>query len=80
MLINHTPAPSSFGAILKENLQEKLNGQAKLAESEKAEKAMGTSSDQEARADNPAADEVVETEQLSADAESAPDDDEEPAV
>ncbi len=31
------PAPSSFGAILKENLQEKLNGQAKLAEAEKAE-------------------------------------------
>ena len=29
------PAPSSFGAILKENLQEKLNGQAKLAEAEK---------------------------------------------
>ena len=31
------PAPSSFGAILKENLQEKLNGQAKLAEVEKTE-------------------------------------------
>ncbi len=30
------PAPSSFGAILKENLQEKLNGQAKIAEAEKA--------------------------------------------
>ncbi len=29
------PAPSSFGAILKENLQEKLNGRAKLAEAEK---------------------------------------------
>jgi small subunit ribosomal protein S1 len=33
------PAPSSFGAILKENLREKLNGQAKLAEAEKAEAA-----------------------------------------
>ena len=31
------PAPSSFGAILKENLQEKLNGQAKMAEAEKAD-------------------------------------------
>jgi small subunit ribosomal protein S1 len=30
------PAPSSFGAILKENLQEKLSGRAKLAEAEKA--------------------------------------------
>ncbi|MDO9262469.1 MAG: 30S ribosomal protein S1, partial [Desulfosalsimonadaceae bacterium] len=29
------PAPSSFGAILKENLQEKLSGRAKLAEAEK---------------------------------------------
>ena len=33
------PAPSSFGAILKGGLQEKLNGQAKLAEAEKAEEA-----------------------------------------
>ncbi|PIP40840.1 MAG: 30S ribosomal protein S1, partial [Desulfobacterales bacterium CG23_combo_of_CG06-09_8_20_14_all_51_8] len=31
------PAPSSFGAILKENLQEKLNGRAKTAEKEAAD-------------------------------------------
>ena len=58
------PAPSSFGAILKEGLQEKLNGQAKLAEAEKAEEkaeapaetAAEESSAEAASEDTPAAD------------------------
>ena len=53
------PAPSSFGAILKENLREKLNGQAKLAEAEKVEVAEETSVAEEVE-EAPPAEEVAE--------------------
>jgi small subunit ribosomal protein S1 len=48
------PAPSSFGAILKENLQEKLNGQVKLAEAEKAETAEDAPAEEVAVTETPA--------------------------
>ena len=52
------PAPSSFGAILKENLQEKLNGQAKLAEAEK--KAAAQEAAENAEAEDSATDAEAE--------------------
>ncbi len=48
------PAPSSFGAILKENLQEKLNDQARQAEAEKA--AASEAGEKEAVSAEPSAD------------------------
>ncbi len=65
------PAPSSFGAILKENLQEKLNGQAKLAEAEKAEASAVEEVQEPAAAEEVPAEESVDAE---------PEKDEDPAA
>jgi small subunit ribosomal protein S1 len=68
------PAPSSFGAILKENLQEKLNGQAKLAEAEKAEAAAEKPAEEVAAAAAPSEEATVEAvDAEEADAEEADD-------
>ena len=73
------PAPSSFGAILKENLQEKLNGQAKLAEAEKADVGdVGAVEETEAVVEVPAVeiqevstDEIADAEETASPADSA---------